>query len=380
MPRYLLLHATVGSGHRSAANALAEAFERLPDGEVRVEDALDYASPIFSSAYARSYLELSQRAPIVWQVFYESTDSSDAEWAPLRDQLRGRAAELVVAKLKSMIRSYAPAAIVCTHFLPAELLMRLKLEGELRVPTYTVITDHAVHSQWITPGVDGYFVASEFPRKLLIERGVAPAIVHVSGIPVNPEIGLPKDPQAVRAARRLPADGPIISLFGGGLAPKRVVRIVEGLLQIERPGALVVVAGRNAELPQALGHLADGPQMQLRVLSQIDYVDDLVAASDLVVTKAGGLIVSEVLARGTPLVVIDPIPGQEEWNADFLVSSGAGLQLRVVEWVPWAIEQLLADAARLAALRSRAHAVGRSNAARDIAEHVARELRTGTHG
>src|SRR5215212_6541960 len=107
MPRFLLLHATVGSGHRSAANALADAFERLPDSEVRVEDALDYASPIFSAAYARSYLELSQRAPIVWQMFYESTDNSDTEWLPLRDQLRGRAAELVAAKLKDLIRHYA---------------------------------------------------------------------------------------------------------------------------------------------------------------------------------------------------------------------------------------------------------------------------------
>src|SRR5690348_12490399 len=102
MPRYLLLHATVGSGHRSAANALADAFERLPDSEVRVVDALDYASPIFRSAYARSYLELSQRAPIVWQMFYESTDNSDAEWGPLRDQLRGVMAELAVTKLKDM--------------------------------------------------------------------------------------------------------------------------------------------------------------------------------------------------------------------------------------------------------------------------------------
>jgi processive 1,2-diacylglycerol beta-glucosyltransferase len=242
-----------------------------------------------------------------------------------------------------------------------------------------VITDHAVHSQWITPGVDGYFVASEFPRKLMIDRGVAPAIVHISGIPVNPEIAQPKDSQAMRTQHDLPGAGPVLSLFGGGLAPKRVRRIVEGLVELPHSGMLVVVAGRNAELPAALDGLSNGPRMQLRVLSQIEYVDDLVAASDLVITKAGGLIVSEVLARGTPLVVIDPIPGQEEWNADYLISRGAGLQLRLVEWVPWTIEQLLADPPRLAALRQRARDAGRPNAARDIAEHVARELRTGKH-
>jgi processive 1,2-diacylglycerol beta-glucosyltransferase len=346
---------------------------------VRIEDALDYASPIFSTAYARSYLELSQRAPLVWQMFYESTDSNDSEWTPIRDRMRGLVAELAVTKLKDLIRQYAPAAIICTHFLPAELLMRLKLAGEMRLPTYTVITDHAVHNQWITPGVDGYFVASEFPRKLMIDRGVAGAIIHVTGIPVNPNIAQPKDPRAMRQQHDLPLDGAIITLFGGGLVPTRARRMVEGLIALEQAGMLVVVAGRNSELPAALTDLSDGEHMRLRVLDQIDYVDDLVAASDLVITKAGGLIVSEVLARGAPMVVIDPIPGQEEWNADYLVSSGAGLQLRVVEWIPWTVEQLLNAPERLATLRLHAGEAGRPNAARDIAEQIAHELRTFKH-
>jgi processive 1,2-diacylglycerol beta-glucosyltransferase len=376
MPRYLILHVSVGNGHRSAANALADAFERLPDSEVRVEDALDYASPIFSTAYSRSYLELSQRAPLVWQMFYESSDSSDPDWAPIRDRMRGLVAELAVTRLNDLIRQYAPAAIICTHFLPAELLTRLKLDGGMRTPTFTVITDHAVHSQWITPGVDGYFVASEFPRKLMIDRGVPAAIVYASGIPVNPEIATPKAAHSVRARHGLPADGAVLALFCGGLVPARVRRIVEGLTALDADGMLVVVAGRNTELPAALAGLSGGARMGLRVLEQIDYVDDLVAASDIVITKAGGLIVSEVLARGTPLVVIDPIPGQEEWNADYLVSSGAGLQLRVIEWVPWTVEQLLAEPDRLQHLREHAQRAGRPNAARDIAEQVANQLRT----
>jgi processive 1,2-diacylglycerol beta-glucosyltransferase len=374
MPRFLILHASVGSGHRSAAFALAQAFERLPDSEVRVEDTLDYASTLFRQAYARSYLELSERAPLVWQMFYESTDIDDTEWIRVTDRLRGLVAELTVTRLKRMIRKYAPAAIICTHFLPAELLMRMKVEGDARLPTYTVITDHAVHNNWITPGVDGYFVASEFPRQLMIARGVPAAIVHVSGIPINLEIAAPKDPREVRLRHALPLGAPVVSLFGGGLAPSRVRRIVQGMLDLDQDGLLVVAAGRNAELPAALEGLGDGARMRLRVLRQIDYVDDLVAASDLAITKAGGLIVSEILGRGTPLVVFDPIPGQEEWNADYLVSCGAGLQLRLPEWVPWAVQQLLNDRERLERIREHAARAGRPNAARDIAAFVARAL------
>lgn len=379
MPRYLILHASVGNGHHSAARALASAFSRMPGSEVQVEDALDYANPIFSAAYARAYLELSQRAPIVWHMFYESTDITDPDWVAIRDRMRGLAAELVVTKLKSRIRRYAPHAIICTHFLPAELMVRVKLTGAVRTPTYTVITDHAVHSQWITPGVDGYFVASEFPRRLMIDRGVPSAIIHATGIPVNPEIATPKDPEAVRRLRDLPPGGWILSLFGGGLNPQRVRRMVEGLTALPMSGMLIVVAGRNSELVEALSDLTGGEHMQLRVLDQIDYVDDLVTVSDLVITKAGGLIVSEVLARGTPLIVIDPIPGQEEWNADFLVSSGAGLQLRVVEWVPWTIEQLLGDPERLSAMRTHAQQVGQPYAARNITSEIASQLRSGEH-
>jgi processive 1,2-diacylglycerol beta-glucosyltransferase len=379
MPRYLILHASVGSGHHSAARALASALARIPGSEVQVEDALDYANPIFSAAYARAYLELSQRAPVVWHMFYESMDITDPDWVAIRDQLRGLAAELVITKLKARIRRYAPDAIICTHFLPAELMVRVKLTGAIRTPTYTVITDHAVHSQWITPGVDGYFVASEFPRRLMIDRGVPSAIIHATGIPVNPEIAAPKDPEAVRRMRDLPPGERILSLFGGGLIPQRVRRMVEGLIALPIPGLLIVIAGRNSELVEALSDLAGGEHMQLRVLAQIDYVDDLVTVSDLVITKAGGLIVSEVLARGTPLIVIDPIPGQEEWNADYLVSSGAGLQLRVVEWVPWTIEQLLSDPARLAAMRMHAQNVGQPYAARNIASEIASQLRSGEH-
>ena len=136
-----------------------------------------------------------------------------------------------------------------------------------------------------------------------------------------------------------------------------------------------MVAGRNTEVPSALADLSDRPHMRLHVPGHIDELDDLVTASDLVISKAGGLIVSEVLARGRPLLVIDPIPGQEEWNADYVVSAGAGVQLRLPVWMLHAVQQLLAEPLHLEAMRDRAGRAGRPRAALDIAEYVLRELR-----
>ena len=227
-----------------------------------------------------------------------------------------------------------------------------------------------VHGLWLNEGVQRYFVASEPTRLALLERGVAGSRIEVSGIPVRPEIAEAKSAPEMRRKHGLPDAGPLLTLFGGGVEARRVRLIVERLLAGGEPATLAVVAGRNEALSQALAPLTDGPQVRLRRYERIDFVDDLVAASDLVITKPGGLIVSEVLARATPLIIIDPIAGHEEWNADFVAGSGAGIQLRYPDGVALAARYLVADEARLALMRRQAQRVGRPRAALDVAARV----------
>jgi processive 1,2-diacylglycerol beta-glucosyltransferase len=380
MPRILILHAAVGSGHTTAANALGDAFGRKQQGEVRVDDILDYATPLFRESIIRSYLQVSGRAPLLWKMLYQSSDIANPDAAAAANALRARFGRLPVRRLERFVSAFEPDAIVCTHMLPLTALQRLKRQGALRQPLYCVITDYMVHSMWINEVVDGYFLASEPTRYAMLARGVPSSILHVTGIPVKLEIAEPKPADAMRARHGLPADGPIVTLFGGGLEPRRARLVVQRLLQGDTPGLLIVAAGRSNEITTVIADLPDGPSMRLRKLGQIDYVDDLVAASDLVITKSGGLIVSEVLARGTPMVVFDPIPGQEEWNADFVAGSGAGLQLRQAESVPLTVRALLAAPERLALMRQHAVRVGRPRAAQDIADHIFAELRTGEYG
>lgn len=375
MPRVLILHASVGSGHRSAALALQEAFRRRPDTEARVEDTLDYATPLFREAYRRSYLDLTDRAPMLWQMFYQNTDISDPEAIELANRLRTLVERLGGIQLRQLIRDYRPAAVVCTHFLPVELLLRHKEAGRLPQPVYCVITDYVAHSFWLTSGLDGYFVATDVTRDLMAERGVEPSHIYVTGIPVNPQIAEPKDAAVVRAAHGYATDEPLITLFGGGIPVPRVRRMVTELLKSDICGTLVVAAGRSEGLAQAIAKLDSGPRLRLQVLEHISYVDDLVAASDLVITKPGGLMVSEVLARGTPMLLIDPIPGQEEWNADYIATTGSGVQLRMPESVARAAQSLLQNPSRLLALRESARQTGRPRAACDIAERVLHALR-----
>ncbi|HEX6290795.1 MAG TPA: glycosyltransferase [Herpetosiphonaceae bacterium] len=371
MARVLILHASVGAGHKRAADALADAFARRSPGQVRVEDVLDYTNPLFREAYAHSYLRLTDKLPALWGYVYEQTDR---DFFRLATEMRTLVDSIWAWGLRKLLREYAPRVVVCTHFLPVEVLALRKGRARLTQPLYCVVTDYAAHAFWAYRDVDRYFVATEETRQQLIERGVPAGAIQINGIPVDPRISAPKTSPETRQAHGYALDKPLITIFGGGLEPGRVRVIVEGLLQQGLNGTLLVVAGRSRSLLSELSDLESTPQTELHKLGFINYVDDLVVASDVVVTKAGGLTVSEVLARGRPMIIIDPIPGQEESNADYLAGVGAALSIRLPQHVPFAVMELLADPRRLAAMGDSARRVARPRAALEIVETILADI------
>ena len=320
MTRVLILHASIGLGHLRAATALESAFQQRQVEQVWVEDFFEAGLPLFGKLYAGSYTEVSEKLPELWSYYYERVDQGDS-------QIGKRFSELVVRLgifgLDKFVRRYNPDVIVCTHFLPLDILLSLKRQGKLNLPIYCVVTDYTGHILWAYSRVDGYFVGSDETARLLAQRGVPESLITVTGIPVDPEIAQPKDPAQIRQAHQI-ADGPVITLIGSGLNPKTVRQMVTGLLEREISGTLFVVAGRNKNLQEQLADLQSSATLKLRMVGFIDYLDDLTAISTLVVTKAGGLIISELMARQTPWLIVDPVPGQEEWNADYVVATGAG--------------------------------------------------------
>jgi processive 1,2-diacylglycerol beta-glucosyltransferase len=321
-----------------------------------------------------TYRRLSERAPELYRIFYESSDLADAEDSLSGTRLLGVLERPFLGRLQSLVAEVAPDAIVCTHPLPAQALLAGGRGDASLPPVFLVITDYMAHGTWLVEGATGYFLPSELTRAALVARGMPAATLHVTGIPVKLGITEPASMEEMRRRHDLPIEGRVVTLFGGGIESRRVRLMIVRLLDSRTAGVLVVVAGRNRTLLDAIDDLADGPHLALRRLGYVAYVDDLVAASDLVITKPGGLIVSEVLARGTPLALVDPIPGQEEWNADFVAGAGAGIQLRMPEMVPPAVLALLEEPDRLAALARHARQVGRPRAALAIAAQVLASL------
>ncbi len=372
MSRILLFHAAVGMGHYRAATALVRAFEATPGIEAQLEDTLDHASALFGKIYAGLYVGIADHIPAFWSQFYNQTDHPPTPLSIVA-LARSLSTTLGVRGLPRLLAAAQPDAIICTHFLPLEVLGPLRQQGLVPL-LYCVVTDYRAHHFWAVEGVDGYFVPTPATADQLVAAGICRTRVHVTGIPIDPAMLAPVDRQSVRHALGLPTIGPVVLLNGSGIATERVRAIALELLAQPVQGTVVVAAGRNHELVAALADLGSTDDTEFRVLGPQPSLDPLIAASDLVVGKAGGLTVSEVLGRGVPLIIPTPVPGQEQANADYVVAAGAGFCRDTAKGVAEAVITLLNDPRRRAAMAQAARQVGRPGAAPAIAARVLTDL------
>lgn len=376
MTTILILYASLGAGHLNAAKALTEAFAYYPDVEVLSQDALEYASPIYRTSITQIYKQLSERIPTLYKAIYEGTDGDDVEESLDGNLSVARLEYLFFRKLEALVTEINPTIIISVQQIPSRLIQLLKQRNNLSIPHYVVVTDAIAHSSWLNHETNGYFLPSSIGVNMLIQRGANSNLLHVTGIPIKLEVLVPKTKAEMRVNHNFLLDRPLITLFGGGLNTQRVKDIVTDFLASSTPLTLIVIAGRNDTLLEALEDLTDSEQVKFVKLGSIDYVDDLIVASDLIITKAGGLITSEILARGIPMIIIDPIPGQEEQNADVIAASGAGIQIRLSEMVAQTVIYLLNYPERLTQMRQAALATGKPRAALDIAEFILNDVKS----
>lgn len=368
--RILLLSASVGAGHMRAAQAVQAALAKmLPCAVIQHVDVLNFTNPIFRRVYGRGYFDLVRTAPHLVAHLYDSLD---------RPQTRTRqTARLWMERLnfRRLIRLLTRVGdrpwdlVICTHFLPASIIALLKRRGRVNWPHVTVTTDMDTHRLWVNEPCDLYFTATQEARANLIGCGVAPDKVCVSGIPIDPVFSEHRDRDECRARHDLSRDGrPLLLQLAGGFGIGRIESIYQSLLAIPRPLQLVVVTGKNVAARQSLSELPVPQRHSVRVLGFTERMDELMAAADVVISKPGGLTTSEALARGSAMVVIDPIPGQEDRNCDFLLENGCALKVNNLASLEQKISNLLGDPHRLRQMRLAARAAAHPFAAFDVAE------------
>ena len=365
----LILHAAAGADHRRAAEALAKAAEAA-GAKAIVCDILEFTPPFFRKTYAEGHLNVIRTVPELWASTYErSNRSQQHKW---QTDIRTVFSRLNTLAFFSFYHECQPDAVLCTHFLPLELLANSRKRRQRGVPLFGVLTDFAVHALWMCPHVDCYYVATEEARCQLIRRGQPEDGTAVTGIPVDASFAVQTPAADARARLGLDPALPTVLFMGGGFDVGSPVEFLKAFRAHAVPCQFLLVAGRHERMKAEAEAVATSLTQPVRVYGFVRNVPELMDAADLVVAKPGGLTSAEVLAKGKPLLIVDPIPGQEQRNGECLLEAGAAARLFEIAGAPWKIETLLGDKARLAAMTEAARRAGHPQAAQATMNDVHR--------
>jgi len=374
-PKHLvILSVSAGAGHVRAAQALCAAAEaQFPRLRATHIDVMDLVPVGFRKLYADSYITIVEKMPLVWSYLYQRTDKRAAN-SPF-DRLRRSVERLNTRKLDLELERLAPDAIVCTHFLPAELLSRRKARARATPPVWVQVTDFDVHGLWIQQHMQGYFAANDEIAWRIAARGIAAGQVFTTGIPIMPQFSAAPSRAAAAAELGLDPQKTTLLMMSGGAGVGGIEALAERLLTLPHALQIICLAGRNQALLATLRTIARRHSGRLFPMGFTRTIERVMAAADLAITKPGGLTTSECLAMNLPMIVVSPIPGQEERNADFLLESGAAFKAIDAAALEYKVRLLLDEPRRLEAMRASMRAHARPHAAAAVLRIVSDHLR-----
>ncbi len=368
--KVLILSASVGAGHLRAAEAIEKAFKELKLAEeVKNIDVLNYTNPLFRRLYSKGYLDMVNNMPEIIGWVY---DSLDKPWENERQRLA--LDRLNTRPLVNLLKTEKPDLVICTHFLPAEIVSWLKAKGKVNFPQAIVITDFDAHAMWLCHHYEQYFVALKETKALLSKIGIPAEKITVSGIPIDPLFSEKKDKTAMREKFGLDTDKLTILVSAGGFGVGNVELLLQALTQLETPAQILAICGRNEELKVKLEKLAvdklNNDRVTFKPIGFTKEMDEYMSASDLIVGKPGGLTTSEAMAKGLIFVVVNPIPGQEERNSDHLLEKGCAIKCNDLLILAYKIDELVNDKTRFEAMKENVAKFARPLAAFDIIEKL----------
>lgn len=365
--RILILTGHYGDGHKQAAAAIAQAlYEKHPDAHVIILDPSANSNKLLDSVSRQLYIKGVQKFPVAYHYIYEKTRRPNHASALLKkfNQIGARS-------LLKIIRTIKPTMIISTCPIASGMIAILKKNSGLCVPSGTVITDYSAHSTWVYPYTDVYFVGSEKVRRGLQELGVADNKIVVSGIPTSPRFSKNFDRAALKRKHSISEQIPVVLMTGGGYGLfSGEASIFQSLEKLPFTIQLVIVCGRNRRLYQRLNTELKASKHKVLLTGFIDHIEELMAVADLLITKAGGMTVSEALAMKLPMLLYPTISGQEYDNTQFLVETRAALLANNVQDLQMKVMQMLKDPHLLERMRHQAAQLSQMDAAQDIIEEM----------
>lgn len=372
MNKILIFYGSYGGGHLSASRSIRDYIQsNYPDSEIMIVDCIEYINKLFNKVTTKAYVDFSKNARWIWKQLYYGSESGGL--AKISNSIN----RIMAIKLDKLIQEFCPTLIISTHPFSSQMCAILKQKGKVSCTLATVMTDYAPHNQWLVAHefVDYYFVAHEGMKEQLIERGVEPNKIYATGIPLSNRFLLNYDKPKILQEYNLSPDKKTILFFCGGeygFGKDKTFNRLKAIIDTFPNLQVIAIAGRNEKMKERFDALVEETNSQntVKILSYTNQVPELMSVSDLVITKPGGLTTTESLASGLPLIIIDPLPGQEEENADFIEKSGAGIWIKENDDIQNILFDVLGNTYKLQDMKIRARLIAKKNSTKDICEKL----------
>ena len=368
MKKILIFYGSYGGGHLSAARSIKDYIEKnYSDYEIKLVDCVEYVNKLLNKLTTKAYTDFSKNARWIWKHLYY--DSEKGSLSRISNSIN----RLMAIKLNKLIQEYNPDLIISTHPFSSQMCAILKKKGKFDCTVATVMTDYAPHNQWIVEHnfINYYFVAHEGMKDELIRRGIERKKIFATGIPLSSRFLLKYDKSKILHEYNLNYDKKTILFFAGGefgfgkdKTFNRLKSIIEKIPELQ----VIAIAGRNKKMKERFDNLVQDTHTEntVKILSYTNQVPELMSISDLVITKPGGLTTTESLASGLPLIIIDPLPGQEEENAEFIETNGAGVWVKENDKIEEILLNIFQDSSRLEEMKFKVKSIAKKDSTRDI--------------
>ncbi len=362
--KILLLYISEDSGHHCASIAIEKALKKLDTNiETLNINSFNYTNPILEKIINRTYMSVVKRTPEIWEYLYDNPKVM-RQVQKLRDMIH----RFNKGKLKTLLDEFKPDGIICTQAFPCGLIADYKKTFNLSTPLIGVLTDYAPHSYWIFDKVDRYIVPSAETGQKLIDNGVDPAKIMPFGIPIDEKFLERADKDEIFKKLSLGPNVSVILIMGGtqGLGPiKELVTLLDkSHLSLQ----MLIACGTNKKLYKWLERRKGRFKKKTIIFSFADNINELMHISTIIVTKPGGITTAEALAKGLPMIIVNPLPGQEAMNTKFLLKEGVAVKAENPADVAILLEELLYSKTKLRQMIDKARSLSKPDSAVSIAK------------
>ncbi|MFH1877543.1 MAG: glycosyltransferase [Candidatus Omnitrophota bacterium] len=374
--KIIILYSTGGMGHKKAAFALFQAFRKHSDKlDIEITDVLEYGSKLYRFIYLKLYVFLMSFGKRIWGALYALSNNSKID--ALTRELRTWIDSISLPGLERTLAEKAPDAIVATHFLLPSIAGFLKKRRGCKAELFTLITDYGPHSYWLSDDMDMFFVGAESAAEEMLKRGIPASKIAVTGIPTSDEFSGEVNSDEIRAKYGLDADRKTIFLMSGGFGVGPLEKILFSMNSCTVAVQMIVVCGYNRKVYGNIRALVSRLDYPVILFGFTDKVAELMRVSDIMITKAGGISVTEALNAYLPMILFDSIPGQETWNEVFLLENKAARKAEKVDDIPRIINEMFVSPGAYDNVKKAIGEIRRPSAADRIADIVMERIAAG---